>query len=131
MKVIRPRDDALVAERRYSAVIESVVQKQTRKGKLKFLRCRVASPGDYKGREVDYLIPRFVPKKSSFHQFLVSVLGPLEVGMEVDPERLVGEACVIDVKHVTRKGRAYANVAMVSAPEGEGIAKGSAAALKM
>lgn len=118
MKITSPRDAALVAQGKHSAIILAVITRNTRKGELTFLRCRIPSRWVGEGQEVDYLLPRHVKVGTHFHRFLVLVLGSLEIGEVVDPQRLVGKACIVHVKHVSKRGRVYANAVSV-APQDE------------
>ena len=111
MKVISGQK-GLVAEGVYQAVIEALIQK----GRWRFWRCRIAA-GEAEGRDLDYLIPKYVPSDSPTHAFLVSVLGSLEVGEDVDPKLVVGEACLVRVKHIHKERRVFANVIAVSPAE--------------
>ena len=107
----------------YLALIVAVVWKETRKGRLSFIRCRITSGKDsVKGREVDYLVPRYVKKGTHFHRFLVSVLGSVDgetdVGKDVDPQVLVDRAVDIRVARVRKGKRKFCNVVAISPPEG-------------
>ena len=118
MKVVGPRDNGLVAEGSHAVVFEKAVRKKTSKGKIWFIRFSIISPGNDHGRHVEYILPRNIASGSSFHRFVESALGPVSEGDEIAPEKLKGAKASILVKHVTKRGRVYANVAQVSAPEG-------------
>ena len=118
MKIVAAHEKVPVSEGAHPAVISAVFRKRTGKGRFGFLKCSVTEGKD-KGREVDYLIPAGVEIGSPFHRFIASVLGSLEIGQDIDPERLVGQACSIRVKHVRRRGRKFANVDAILPPETE------------
>ena len=115
MKIIESAQG--VAAGWYLALIVAVVWKETRKGELSFLRCRITSGKDsVKGREVDYLVPRYVKEGTHFHRFLVSVLGSVDVGKDVDPQVLVDRAVAIRVARVRKGKHEYCNIVAVSLP---------------
>lgn len=118
MKVVGPQDNGLVAEGSHSVIFEKAVRRQTRRGKIWFLRFRVISHGNDHGRHVEYIRPRNIASGSPFHRFVVSALGPVSERDEIAPEKLKGAKASILVKHVTKRGHVYANVIQVSAPEG-------------
>jgi len=117
MKIIRLAQE--VAAGWYLALIVAVVPKDTCKGTLSFLRCRITS-GKYEGREVDFLVPPSVKIGTHFDRFLVSVLGSLGARNDVDLEALVNRAVAIRVKRVRKGKRSYCNVVAISPPEREG-----------
>ena len=109
---------APVADGWYSAIVSAAIWKETRKGRLPFLRCRIASGKDsVNGREIDFLVPPVVAENSHFHRFLSSVLGSLDVEKDVDPKVLVGQAVAIRVKRVRRQKREYTNIVAISRPD--------------
>ncbi len=118
MRIVAPREEELVSEGAHPAVISAAPRKRTRKGRLSFLTLSVTEGKD-KGREVDYLPPQGIVIGSSFHRFLASVLGALEIGQDIDSKQLVGQSCSIRVKHVRRRGRKFANVDAILPPETE------------
>ena len=115
MNIIRSLRE--VAEGWFTALVVAVDVKDTRKGKLPFLRCRITS-GKYKGREVDFLVPQSVKEGTHFDRLLVSVFGSLGVRNDVDLDVLVNRAVAIRVKRVRRGKRSYSNVVAISPPAG-------------
>ena len=108
-------DRKLAAEGDHEGLTEDVLEKRTRKGRLKFLPCRIASGKD-KGCTVEYLLPDSVKRNSAFFRFLISILGQLDDDEDVDPQRLAGRKVVVTVKHIQRHGRVYANVVALKVP---------------
>ena len=92
MTAAESQENGIVAEGRYLAQSEEPLAKNTRKGRLSFLPCRITQAGKHEGRVVDFLVPR-----------------------SIDPRLLANQACRIEVKHVTRGGYVYANVAALAA----------------
>jgi len=114
MKIIA----APVAEGWYQALIVAFEKKDTRKGVIPFLRCRITSGKDnVKGREVSFVVPPFVKEGTHFHRFLVSALGAVDAGKDMDPRALVNKVAAIRVKKVRRRKREYANVVAIAPPE--------------
>jgi hypothetical protein len=102
----------------YLARIVAVVRKKTCKGELEFLRCRIISnKNSVAGQEIDFLLPDRVKRGSHFHRFLVSVLGSLDVGEDVNPGKLVNRTAAIRVKRVRKGKRSYSNVVAISPPK--------------
>lgn len=116
MNIIRLAQE--VATGWYPALIVAVELRDTRMGKLSFLRCRITS-GKHKGREISFLVPRRVKEGTHFDRFLVSVLGSLGFRNDVDLEVLVNRAVAIRVKRVRRRKREYTNVVAIAPPERE------------